>query len=246
MNLEQLFTYYRLNKDKLEVAAKWVGLPLSQQVTEIGAGAMGDVYNLYNGLALKITDEAAEAKTSLHLLHKHHPNVVEIIKIAKYSIKRDTTSQTNYYFYYFILQKKYSPNMLTRSIYNMILNELDIERGEHHPRATTETYQLIPEDSNAKRAVVNKVLQELSLDIHGSLDVYTKLLTDLRAGLEFLHHNGIHFEDAHFNNIMFDKATNNFVIIDLGGGSSSPQETEPEDIVEAKVIRRLLNLYRKA
>lgn len=245
MNLEQLFRYYGLNEDKFEVAAKWISLPLSQQVTELGAGNFGNVYDLHNGQVLKLTGDISETKTSMHLLHKHHPNVAEITKIAKYIKKFTTAVYTETY--YFILQKKYSPSQLTKSIYNMIFYELNMEKESSYPRATTETYQYIPEGGDAKRAVVSKVLQELGLSAQSALlHVYTNLLKDIRAGLEFLHHNNVEFDDAHFKNIMFDRATNNFVIVDLGGDSSSPQKAEPEEIVETKIFRKLLSLYRKA
>jgi len=243
MNLEQLFSIWGIKQDKIETAAKWVRIPLTHTITEFGSGNFGNVYDLHNGLVLKITSDLSEAMTSMHLLNKRHPNVVEINKIAKHTVRPIAETQFDIK-NYFILQKKYSPNRLAKSIYNMILFSLGIEEGRHYPRATTETYQKIPDDEDTIKKVVNPVLQELGLDIPSSLETYTKAMLNIRAGLEFLKQNGIKFNDAHYNNILVDKATGDYVIVDLGGNSSSPQQEEPEEIVETSRFQ-LLEAYIK-
>jgi hypothetical protein len=195
---DPLVAKYFLLKYKESLEKK--GIKIGDNPQSLGHGDLGSAFKLSDNTVLKITEDATEAKAARHILGKNFKNVYHIHAVFE-------LGDTKVYV-----------------IWQEFLDGAPLEDVKEDP-IMRRVYYAYKDRGTLEREFSDEQIAEY-LHMISALDdtrrkVLFKLLHDLRDGLKQLRSAGIKFIDYHLNNIMYRKADDQYVIIDLGNSDSA-------------------------
>lgn len=172
----------------------------------LGKGAYGFVYNIGNNKVIKITTDESEALNSSLLTNKKLSYVVNIFRVFKFK------SINNFWFIEEEKLSKPSKMVIEGLKENELENKLllmffDYEEGLAYVKDYVESGNVKEEEENDGFSLI-------------------PLATNMIAAYQELKKININYRDFHVNNVMFDKKTKNYKIIDLGSTNKNKGNVE--------------------
>tara|TARA_Y100000310_G_scaffold201429_1_gene201510 strand:+ start:2035 stop:2772 length:738 start_codon:yes stop_codon:yes gene_type:complete len=206
--------------NKAKKIEKWGGFNF-KQLRRLGAGTKGTAYDAGFNKVLKVTSDGSEAKASLSLVNKHHPNITKYYKVARVDFPGRFDSE-----YLIVQERLYEPDSVLSSLEYGILEGF-LERGYQSMGSKT--------DRPYREAEILRLLDPLRApegDLAPEAHTHMKnIMFQIFDGLEFLEAQGIEYVDLWIENLLFrDESTP--VIIDLGYSRS--RQTAKMDVLERK------------